>query len=118
MDELEAAASSLVATWHAARIAEVLDDVLWRAASPFVAVGDDAIGVALERRAVRRLIVAGARLGERDGRLERLVRLALGQQARVDFAEGDAGERLLELAGGTVAQLRFPSAPPEGEVQQ
>jgi len=112
--EVRAVANRLVAGWLVARTNEAVGEALHRAASPQVAVGDDAIAIALASGAVSRLLVSEQRLGDRDDRLERMVRLALGQRARVEVAEGDTSQQLLELAGGSVALLRFPSAPPEG----
>lgn len=111
--DVKAVAHALILAWHAARTAEAVDDALSRATSAHVAVGDDAIEAALARAAVHRLIVSEQRLGERDDRVERLVRRALGQHARFEVAEGVTGERLRELTGGSVALLRFASAPTE-----
>jgi hypothetical protein len=111
--EVRAVATRLLSEWCAVDTAEATTDALARAASPLVAAGDDTVAAALLRGAVRRLIISEDRLPDRDGLMEQLVRLGLGQRAHVEIAQGEAGHRLRREAGGAIAILRFPSAPPE-----
>lgn len=89
----------------------MLDDLLGRAMQPTVAVGDEAVATAIERAAVDTLLVAAPRLERNAAATGDLVRRAEAQHAQVRLVGGDAGERLWELAGGTIAALRFAVSP-------
>ena len=86
----------------------LLDELLGCATQQTVAVGDDAVASALERAAVDTLLVAEPRLERNVEATEDLVRRAEAQHGHVRLVSGEAGERLWELAGGTIAALRFP----------